>query len=228
MNGAETIAEIRKRSDTVLLSFSCGKDSIGAWLALRPHFARVIPFYLWSIPDLEFVEDNLRYYEDFFGTRIYQLPHPRIYRMLRNNVFQPPQNWPICQMAELPVFDYQDVEDRLREQLGLPDVYAANGVRACDSITRRTSIKKHGPISHAKKKFYPIWDWSKQRLIDEIVNAGVKLPTDYRVFGRSFDGINWQFLAPMKEHFPRDYARVLEYFPLAEVELKRMQYAAQS
>ena len=31
----EVIAEVREQTDTVLLSFSCGKDSIAAALALR-------------------------------------------------------------------------------------------------------------------------------------------------------------------------------------------------
>jgi len=61
---------MRERSDTVILSFSNGKDSIAAWLVLRKYFPKIIPFYLYLIPDLEFVESGLTYYEDFFQTKI--------------------------------------------------------------------------------------------------------------------------------------------------------------
>lgn len=227
LSGAEAIAKIREFTDTILLSFSCGKDSVAAWLECRKHFPNIIPFYLWSVPDLEFVEDNLRYYENFFGARIHRLPHPRCYRMLRQNVFQPPINNIVTQCAQLPAFTYDQQEKWFREELGLPEtVYVAAGVRSADSMTRRIAINRYGPINHAKKKFYPVWDWKKDRMLEEFVHSGVKLSCDYRVFGRSFDGINAQFLGPMKQHFPRDYERVLKLFPLAEVELKRWEFAA--
>jgi hypothetical protein len=229
-SGQDAINIVRARTDTILLAFSLGKDSIAAWLECRKHFPRVIPFYLWSVPQLEFAEANLRYFETFFGTRIHRLPHPRIYRMLRTHVFQRPQDWPIAVAARLPAFDYDRQEALFREELGLGDeVYTATGVRSADSITRRVAIQQHGAVSHARKKFYPVHDWKKQRMVEEFQACGVKLPTDYAadMFGRSFDGINYQFLEPMRRRYPRDYARVLEFFPLAEVEMQRMDYAAQ-
>ena len=41
------------------------------------------------------------------------------------------------------------------------------------------------------------------------------LPVDYEMFGRSFDGIDYRFISPIKERFPDDYARILEWFPMA-------------
>jgi hypothetical protein len=43
--------ELRERmaaltGDTALLAFSAGKDAIAAWLAMRPHFKRIIPVHL--------------------------------------------------------------------------------------------------------------------------------------------------------------------------------------
>jgi hypothetical protein len=42
---------------------------------------------------------------------------------------------------------------------------------------------------------------------------------EYEWFGRSFDGIDWRFLAPIKQHAPDDYARILDWFPLADLEV---------
>lgn len=61
-----------------LLAFSTGKDAIGAYIQLRRHFTDIIPFYLYLVPGLEFVEESLDYYEGILGRRILRLPHPSI------------------------------------------------------------------------------------------------------------------------------------------------------
>src|SRR5688572_24914779 len=73
---------------TCLLAFSTGKDSIGAYIKLRRHFSDIIPFYLYLVPGLSFVEESLQYYESIMGRRIIRLPHPSLYRWLNALVFQ--------------------------------------------------------------------------------------------------------------------------------------------
>ena len=218
--GQETIRTIRQQSDTILMAFSCGKDSIGAWLACRPHFDRIIPYYMYLVPDLEFVEESLAYYERWFGCHIMRIPHPSIYRQLNDLVFQPPEHRAILDRANFGNLSFLDLQDMIRDQEGIPtEAYVASGVRAVDSPYRMIAMKTHGPISRKQRQFFPIWDWNKARLVSELQSAGVKLPVDYQIFGRSFDGIDYRFLAPLKKHFPRDYARILEYFPLADLEI---------
>ena len=226
IDGAATIKQIRDQTDTILLSFSCGKDSIAAWLECRKHFPHIIPFYLYLVPDLQFVNDALAYYEDWFGCRIAQYPHPSLYRMLNNCVFQSPEHRQTIARAGLPKFDYGDIEGIVREKHGVPGAYCATGVRAVDSPYRMAAMKKHGPINAKTLKFHPIWDWNMDRLVTEIEGSGAKLPIDYRLFGRSFDGIDYRFLEPIRRELPEDYFRILEYFPLAELEMKRREYAA--
>jgi hypothetical protein len=207
---------------TCLLSFSCGKDSTAAWLQLRHHFNRIVPYYLYRVPGLQFVEDRLRYFEDFFGSRIIRLPHPSLYRMLNNLVFQPPEHRPIIQELNLPLFSYDEINSIIREDSGLPaNTFCASGVRMCDSAARWANVKRQGPINHSRLAFYPVFDWRKDKLIQELTDSGVKMPIDYKLFGVSFDGINEQFLGPIREHYPADYQRILEFFPLAEAELAR-------
>ena len=74
-----------------------------------------------------------------------------------------------------------------------------------DSPMRRIGIKTHGAINHNDKRFYPVYDWNKERLLNEIDAAGVKLPVDYELFGRTFDGLDYRFLKPISERFPEDY-----------------------
>lgn len=213
-----------ERSNGVaLLSFSCGKDSLGAWLQMRRYFKRIIPVYLYIVPGLEFVEQSLTYYEDFFGTHIYRMPQPALYRWLNNYFFQPPERIAKIQELELIEFERDDVFDMVKAKEALPfrSVYTGLGVRAVDSLNRWASIKTHGPVNQNRCNFFPIYDWRKERLLEELVRAGVRLPVDYHIFGRTFDGTDWRFLKPLKETYPRDYARIVEFFPLVEMELLR-------
>mgnify|MGYP000976286579 CR=1 FL=1 len=47
------------------------------------------------------------------------------------------------------------------------------GVRAVDSLNRWASIKTHGPVNQNRCNFFPIYDWRKERLLEELVRAGV-------------------------------------------------------
>lgn len=227
ISGEQCIAQVRQQTDTVLLAFSTGKDALGAWLALRPHFSRIVPYYMYMVPGLEFVEDSLAYYEREFGCHIYRIPHPSLYRWLNEFTFQPPERCRIIEAARFPNADYQDIQSELRRSLGLSDAcFVADGVRAADSPIRLVSFRRNGPINHRRQKFSPIWDWRIDRLATELEQGGIKLPVDYRIWGRTFDGLDYRFLAPLKVHFPRDYERVLDWFPLADVELFRREVMA--
>ena len=55
---AGVLAAMKERAAgrPVLLSFSCGKDSIAAWITLEEHGFEVEPFYMAQIPGMAFVE----------------------------------------------------------------------------------------------------------------------------------------------------------------------------
>lgn len=222
-SGEEAIQTIRDLTDTCMLAFSMGKDSIGAWLAIKDRFERVEPFFMYLIPDLEFIEEALDYYESKLGSKIHRLPHPSFYRMLNNFAFQPPERCQIIEDAGLPSISYDILSEALMEDLGLNPghTYTATGVRAADSPMRYMHFKKRGGVSWNRRAFYPVFDWNKERLLTEIKRAGIKLPIEYKWFGRSFDGLDLRFLYQVRKHAPRDYQRILEWFPLADLEIFR-------
>ena len=222
LSGIDVIRTIQDETDTVLMSFSCGKDSLAAWLAIRPYFKRIVPYYLWLVPGLEFVEESLRYYEEYFQTHIIRLPHPSFWRQMNNFVWQSPERCQVIEAANMPPFDYDDLNRIMIEVYDLPaETFCVSGVRAVDSPVRWSSMKKHGSINWNRRYCYPIWDMRKEELIATLTRHGVKLPVDYAMFGRSFDGVDYRFLKPLKEHYPADYERILEWFPMARFEMMR-------
>lgn len=226
LSGIETIKKVREGNNKTLIAFSTGKDAVAAYLSIRDHFDEVIPYYLYLIPDLEFVEDSLDYYERFFGVKITRLPHPSLHRMLNNFVFQPPERCAVIEQAGLPNHDYIDIRSAMIDKFSLDDrIMVADGVRAADSPMRRIAVSQHGHITWSQNKYHPIWDMKKDQLIDLLNKHNCKLSVDYKYFSRSFDGIDLRFLLPIKKHFPKDYQKILHWFPLADLEVQRYEYS---
>ena len=228
-SGAEVAKIVRDRTGpATMLAFSAGKDSVAAFLNIRDTFDQIVPFYLYLVPDLAFVEEALTFYEEtlFGGRKIIRMPHPSLYRWLSGGVYQPPHNIPVLEAARLPNFTHKDVHDIIRDQFGIPDAMVATGVRAADSPMRHVSIKQHGPILKSKGEYFPVWDWKKADLVRELRRHSIQLSREYEVFGRSFDGLDARFLIPMRDHFPDDFAKVLEWFPLAEASIFRFERMA--
>lgn len=209
-----------------VLAFSCGKDSIAAWIALRNYFERIVPVFRYPVPDLEFIEDALRYYEDAFGTEIVRVPHDGLLRQMEYGVWQTPGS-----MKAIRALGITEVKSDELVALAAEDndfdsdtFYTAVGVRASDSVQRLTSVMRFGPLNRKRRSWWPIFDWTTARTLESIRAAKLRLPVDYHLFGRSFDGINEEYLRPLKERYPRDYERVRDYFPLVEADLVRHKF----
>jgi hypothetical protein len=223
----DLIAQMRQeQGPSTIISFSRGKDSIGAYIAIRDHFENIVPYHLYLVPGLSFVDESLDYYErKVFGRKIINLPHPSYFNWLNKYTFASPGHAAVIHAAKLPAFNYLDIHKWVCKAEGLDSEKAlvASGVRAADSPIRRVSFSTHGCVSRNQKQYYPVWDWNKERLLSEIEKSGILLPDDYQLFGRSFDGLDYRFLAPLKKQRPADYRKILEWFPLAESEVIRFE-----
>ena len=209
-----------------LISFSRGKDAIASYLLIRETFGeKIVPFYLYGIPDIEFVEESLTYYEKMMGTGIYRLPQPMFLKNLAGLADCPPESErvEVINAWRLPKdIDQTQQQDELIKDLGLPEnTYTAVGVKAADSLNRRLLLNKNQGINHKEKKYFPLAWYSKKETYEIIRRAGWKLPIDYTMFNVSLDGIKAKYLIPIKKHFPNDYRKILEWFPLAELEVFR-------
>ena len=214
----EVRAKLAAEGRPVCLAFSCGKDSLAAWIALRDAGIEVVPAYMYYVPGLQFVQNQIKAYEDHFQTKIHQYPHPLLFHALAAAAFQAPQRIPLLAAMDVRELSYQDVWQLIIEDLGLSDNWLADGVRAGDSIVRRASLSKHGVMKLASHKVSVIHDWLKGKVIDTIKADKAPLSNDYEVFGRSFDGFDARYTGPLRRTYPEDYARLVEWFPLIDTD----------
>lgn len=221
----EVLSRLKAEGRPVLLSFSCGKDSIAAWIAMEEHGIDVVPVYMWTVPNLKFVDSELGYFEAKFGRRIHRFPHASAYRFLSDYAYQAPENCGLVEACQIPTPDYREVWRFVREALGLPgDTWVADGVRAADSIVRRASFVQHGVMKPGSRKVSVIADWLKAEVMGAIERRGVELPIDYKLFGRSFDGLDARFTKPIRDNLPDDWETIKTWFPLVEVDILRREH----
>jgi 3'-phosphoadenosine 5'-phosphosulfate sulfotransferase (PAPS reductase)/FAD synthetase len=226
LNSTDVIARIRKETDTIMVAFSTGKDSIATYLRVKDEFPRVELFFRYFIPDLEFMERRVQYYEETFNVKIHRVPSPHLYRMLRNFLWQPPHRVGLIDSMEIPPLTYEQINAMLVEHLQMPDnTFTAVGVRAIDNMQRRAVCKSRGAINWNDHSFWPVWDFSHDDVATIIRRHNVKLLPEYVHWGTSFDGLRYFFLNVIRREYPRDYERIIEWFPYAEMEFMRRNLA---
>ncbi len=185
--------------------------------------------YSGSPIPMSFEEESLRYYEDYFQTEIFRLPHPSIYGFWADGTFMSPETIPVIDLSleSGHIFDmrYSDASDWIRDAMPeMVQAYQASGVRSADSQVRGTSIRKNGSVNHNKKTFFPVYDYKKEDMIRELTAAKIKLPVDYKWFGNTFDGIDYRFTEPLSRFSPADFEQVKRAYPLVEADIMRMKY----
>jgi predicted phosphoadenosine phosphosulfate sulfurtransferase len=218
-NHNEVCKIIAKESDTIMLSFSGGKDSLVAWLIAKEHFKTIIPVFFYRIPGLSFIDEKIHYYEDFFKTKIIQLPHPSTIKQLNNGLFQTTETIKVIEKMNLPNMTYDMFFDSLREKHG--NLWVAIGNRACDNVQRYTAFITNGVINYNRKVFWPSFDFTDTDVLNIIKENKIQLPDDYRMFGKTFDSLQDRFIKVIKKEYPADYEKIKTLFPLIELEILR-------
>lgn len=208
----EPIKTQSKMVDSVTVSFSGGKDSIVTLDLCMRYFKNVDAFFMYIVPGLEFQEITLRKYEKLYGINIERIPHPDMARFMKYGTYRSVDD-------SVPLLEFNDCYDYIRIKTGNP--WIAGGERINDSLNRRAMLKSGGSIDMKRFRFYPILHWNKYEVVEYIRKKELYLPTDTRVFGHSFCDLSGESLFLIKKHFPKDYQKILEYYPLADVAVAR-------
>lgn len=222
---AELCEYVASFSDTVLLGFSAGKDSLSAWLQLRRYFKRVVPVYFYYVPGIRFIEDSLRYYEDFFGVRIHRLPDESFFNIVDGCIYQPPERVKLFDGAELHRgLTRHEVFDWLRKKYDAKYALVGDGSKMSDSLRRRLTFVTYGTLYPHKQKFYSVFDWKDDDMEREIRAAGCKLAVDYRHFKRTWEGARNEQNIALREFSPEDYETLKMWMPLLEADAARRRF----
>lgn len=201
-------------TDTVLVGFSSGKDSIVTLDLCTKYFKHVIPYFMYLVPDLEFQERTLRYYEKRYKTEIIRIPHFETSDFYRYGTFRPADPY-------VRIVSITEEYDYLRLKTGAD--WIACGERISDSIVRRAMIKNSGSVDHKRGRLYPIAEWNKKEVLHYIKMNKLYLSPENKKLGFSFRSLAGEELAAIKRMYPADYEKILHYYPLAGAAVKRFE-----
>ena len=203
-----------KVTDSVLVGFSGGKESVVVLDLCMRYFKNVQPFFMYICPNLSFQERTLAWYEKKYQTSIIRIPHMDVSEFFHYGSFRPPD-------YTFPIVSINDIYHYLRLQTDI--WWIAAGERINDSIVRRAMMKKSGSIDVQRGRLYPISMWNKREVMDYIKFHNLYLGADSRKLGFSYCSLWGKELSMLKQHFPDDYAKVIRLYPFAEAGVRRFE-----
>lgn len=206
-------------TDTVLVGFSGGKDSAACLDLCFKYFKNVYPFFMYIVPNLDFQERTLNYYEKRYNMEIIRVPHFMLSDFLRYGTYRIPDlNVPMVKTVEL--YNY------LREKTGAHWICA--GERIADSIVRRAMIKESSSIDTKRGRFYPIAYWNVRQVRSYNKQRKLPLSLENKKLKHSFRSLMPSEVANIKQIFPSDYEKIKEMFPLVEASVKKGEFYGNS
>ena len=199
------------QDEGVIVAFSGGKDSLVVLDLAVKHFARVEPFFMYFLPDLDYTNVVIDYAERRFGLKIRQYPHWQLSGYLRHGAF--------CDAApRVREQGMQDVIKHARVETGLH--WCGLGYRMQESMLQRRWLSRkawNDSPFNVDGRWAPLREWKKRELLaylrrERIVIPGFSAKAGHRPSGIDLSPDN---LAILRANWPRDYERILTMFPWA-------------
>jgi hypothetical protein len=160
-------------------------------------------------------------YEDHFGLKIVRLPHPMLLGDYLSGFWQPYDKM-LAIGGHLGRFSFAELTSyylRCKNIQGFE--YDCNCMKMADSLNRRLLLSKKPDIDEEKKIIYLTKYLTNKDCFDYMKENSIPLTDDYKIWGRSWDGLKYDYTMGVKKYYPEDYELIKEYFPLIEAEVLR-------
>ena len=210
----QVIDWVRQRTDSVILFYSTGKDSIAMLDLVAPHFKRVVCVYMYFVPGLE----HIRKYIDWATLRypnveFVEVPHWNLTYILRSGMYCTPQ-------PDVKLMKLGDVARNCRLRFGIE--WCFYGMKQADGMNRCIMLRGKDyelqAIQPKTRNVYPLSVWSNNEVLAYIRQNRLPEPVCYdrktKSQGLVFSEASFLYL---RENYPGDLEKILAAFPQAEV-----------
>lgn len=194
-------------ADSYLVMYSGGKDSLACMDLCVRSGKHIEAAFMYFLPNLDYTEYWCDYGEKTFGVKIHRVPHWATSRRLRRGLFRDARD------ESIPLISIADTQSFLRQRTGIK--WICWGLKMVDGFARRGRLK-HAPggIIEREGVFCPLKDWTDTDVKSYLNMRGIVIPAtpNNRSFGYNLQSDRMELI---KEHWPRDYERILQVFPYA-------------
>jgi phosphoadenosine phosphosulfate reductase len=210
----KTINDRARISDSCLVSFSGGKDSWAILDLCSRSFRRVVCFYMFLVPGLKVIEEQMQLARERYGVEILEYPHRMFFQALQNGIYCNEGYW----NENLQALTLREIYDWVILESAIPQI--ATGAKASDSMARRRFFKNTESWDDV---FYPIKPWNKHDVLAYLGAQNIPLPPAHQGNTSGID-LSTRSLLWLHDTHPDDFRRVCEYFPYAEAVIYRREF----
>ncbi|WP_288896905.1 phosphoadenosine phosphosulfate reductase family protein [uncultured Capnocytophaga sp.] len=202
------IDTVRKKTNRVLLFYSCGKDSIALLHWCAKNFSEVVCVFMYFVKDLEHINKFINFSKKQYpNISFIQRPHYALTYINKSGLFCTPQNTRILKLSDI----IQSV--RIETQIE----YVFLGMKQSDSMNRRIMLRQYELQAISPTNLvYPFSLWKDKDVLRYISNNRLPKPIQYsnkKSNGITFDLDVYLYL---REHYPNDLQKILDVYPLSE------------
>jgi phosphoadenosine phosphosulfate reductase len=203
----DAINRISTLSYPVIVAFSTGRDSITMLDLMMKYYKGEMKFvYYYFVPNLEYKEKLLRYYEHKYGIEIIRKP-----------------SWSTLTYTLGKKIEQGDVMRMTRHDLGIS--YIALGMRRCESLTRRGILSGIKDIDEKYKYYYPIIEFTEKQVAAYVKMNNLPTGSEYQEgFKHDLSVPDNYGLLYIKNNYPADYQKIIRTFPALEAGIKRIEF----
>lgn len=211
---SQVIDWIRQRTDSVILFYSAGKDSIALLDMVAPRFRRVICVYMYFVKGMRHINKYIEWSRlRYPNVEFHEVPHWNLTYLLRGGAY--------CQRRDdVRLMRLKDVAESCRIRFGVE--WCLYGMKQSDNMARRIMLRGKDyelqAIQPKTRNAYPLSMWGNSEVLAYIRQRRLPEPVRYSVRGKS-QGLtfNEDCFLWLRENYPDDLAEILEAFPQAGV-----------
>lgn len=206
----KTIRRVSEQTDTAILFYSCGKDSICLLDMMAPHFKKIILFHMYFVKGIPHVESNLKWAARHYkNVVIDQTAHFRLTSIRKVGVYCTPE-------PDVKILTLTDIDDFARRKHGIN--WTFYGQKKTDSLNRMLMLKSYGewPINEKTQKVYPLSDLKNGDVLRYIKQNRLMMPVSYEMGQSNALGFGLSCLLWMRKNDPVGLQMIYDRFPLAQ------------
>ena len=204
----QVLRDKARTSDSCLVAFSGGKDSLATLDLCSRAFKRVVCFHMYFVPGLKCMEDAMQEAKERWGVEVIYYPHWILFKCLKGGVF--------CNEGlhkeDMPDFALHDIYLWAMQETGIRCL--ATGAKKADGMWRR----RYFYLARSWEKegvFYPVKGWMERDVLAYLSAKKIPVPTGD---SRTASGVDLtaNSLLWLHDHHPDDFKMLCEWFPYAE------------
>ena len=206
-------------NDSIIVSYSGGKDSICVLDMCVKAFKKVTCVYLYFVEEFQYNAELLDLPRQRYGIKVVKYPHWAFINSMRGMIYC--DAYP--EFEQYPAMDPGATYQALMHALDIP--LLAMGAKKADGIWRKRWYSQIPKMKGYRNIIFPVIEWHKWDVLAYLKINKLPVPPDETAAARANGAdLSTNFILWLYDNHPDDYQRLLNYFPYAEAVIYRRKY----